>query len=161
MHRTGRPEDLPPAELLWARWALVAATEATVAGGSRRPGHRTGHTLRELLDGYELGCVYWYENGTRARAPYPETLDDDGLDCGIGRFAVRGEVLGLLADRERAMPDGRAEELLRAAEAYRLTPSDVAALTGATGPDEAEGDAAARMRALHRAGLAPVALPAP
>ncbi|MFK0255224.1 hypothetical protein [Streptomyces sp. NPDC090445] len=28
MHRPGRPADLPPAEVLWARWALAAVLTA-------------------------------------------------------------------------------------------------------------------------------------
>ncbi|MFE9403389.1 hypothetical protein ACFYNY_16610 [Streptomyces sp. NPDC006530] len=36
----------------------------------------------------------WHENGAWSRAPYPEGLDDDGLDCGMSRFVDRGDVLG-------------------------------------------------------------------
>ncbi|MFJ6718331.1 hypothetical protein [Streptomyces sp. NPDC091259] len=149
LHRPGRPGDLPPPELLWARWALVAVLEANTEAEGRGV-HRTGHwlsgtalqlddagctwwtlsrrgegryvlygedessavkwhepavdmlagapdrlpyeKLRDLLQGWELGCVYWYENGTWARAPYPEGLSDDGLDCGMSRFVDRAEV---------------------------------------------------------------------
>ncbi|MGW0395015.1 hypothetical protein ACWDYJ_29895 [Streptomyces sp. NPDC003042] len=192
MHQPGLPEDLPPAELLWASWALVAVLEATSEAESRGV-HRTGHwideaglhlddcgctwwtfarlgegryvlygedessgvkwhepavdmlangpdwlpyeTLRDLLDGCELGCVYWYENGAWARAPYPADLEDDGLDCGISRFAVRQEVLGLLAGRlgdcacDPARASGRAAtDLLDAAGSYGLAPEELESL---------------------------------
>lgn len=58
--------------------------------------------LRDLLLGCELGRVYWYENGTWARAPYPATLGDDGLDCGMSRFTDRDEVLSVIADEHHA-----------------------------------------------------------
>jgi hypothetical protein len=45
--------------------------------------------LRDHLEGYELGCVYWFEQGTWHRAPYPDDLDDDGLDCGMSRLVTR------------------------------------------------------------------------
>ncbi|WP_280703003.1 hypothetical protein [Kitasatospora sp. GP82] len=76
--------------------------------------------LRDLLEGYELGCVYWYENGAWSRAPYPEDLDDDGLDCGMSRFADKEEVLGMLDDTTAARRSS--EALLNHAERYGLTP---------------------------------------
>lgn len=208
IHRPGRPEDLPAAELLWARWAFVAVLEATTAAEGRGV-HRTGHwidrgglhlddcgstwwtlarmgqgrfvlygedessgvkwhkpaidmlaqapdwlpyeKLRALLQGWELGCVYWYENGVWARAPYPQGLGDDGLDCGMGRFVDRGEVLGLLADHGPA-----AQELLADAEAYRLRPEALDALVAGTGDEDRDEawDLPAMHRALGPAGLA-------
>ncbi|MFK0046515.1 hypothetical protein ACIQU4_20895 [Streptomyces sp. NPDC090741] len=208
IHRPGRPKDLPTAELLWARWALVAVLEATTEAESRGI-HRTGHwingsalrlddagctwwalarmgqgrfvlygedessgvkwhkpavdmlaqgpdwlpydKLRDLLEGWELGCVYWYENGAWARAPYPEDLTDDGLDCGMDRFVERRKVLELLADHGPA-----AEELLEAAEEYRLAPRALDALVAATGNEDRDEDwdLPAMHRALHLAGLA-------
>ncbi|MFF0214992.1 hypothetical protein [Streptomyces vinaceus] len=107
--------------------------------------------LRALLEGWELGCVYWYENGVWARAPYPEGLRDDGLDCGMGRFVERGEVLGLLADHGPA-----ARELLADAEAYRLRPEALDALVAGTGDEDRDEawDLPAMHRALGLAGLA-------
>lgn len=208
IHRPGRPEDLPAAELLWARWALVAVLEATTAAESRGV-HRTGHwidgaalrlddagctwwalarmgrgrfvlygedessgvkwhepavdmlaqgpdwlpydTLHDLLEGWELGCVYWYENGAWARAPYPEDLEDDGLDCGMDRFVERRKVLALLAGHGPA-----AEQLLEAAEEYRLAPRALDALVEGAGDEDRDEDwdLPAMHRALHLAGLA-------
>lgn len=227
MHRPGLPEDLPPAELLWARWALVAVLEATTEAEGRGV-HRTGHwidgerlrlddcgctwwalarmgegryvlygedessgvkwhepaidmlaqgpewlpydTLRDLLQGYELGCVYWYENGAWARAPYPADLDDDGLDCGISRFVVREEVLRLLRDADvdcvcapapGSDPDPDRDlvsgprpapaDLLAAAEEHRLAPEALEPL--AAGCTCGNRDLAAMRRALHLSGL--------
>ncbi|QGV77054.1 hypothetical protein [Streptomyces ficellus] len=192
IHRPGRPEDLPPGEELWARWALLAAVEATTEEERRPSGHRTGRwiddeglhyddsgctwwtmsrmgegrfvlygedessgvkwyeppidmlaggpdwlpygELRDRLKGYELGCVYWYDNGTWARAPYPGDLGDDGLDCGISGFADRDHVLGELSDRVDdsggdCVDDSGggldADALLAAAEAHRLAPASL------------------------------------
>ncbi|MCX4545615.1 hypothetical protein [Streptomyces sp. NBC_01565] len=207
IHRPGLPGDLPAAELLWARWALVAVLQATT-GAESRGVHRTGlwldadglhfddsgctwwalerrgegryvlygedessevkwhkpavdmlaqgpdwlpyETLRDLLEGWELGCVYWYENGAWARAPYPGELGDDGLDCGMSRFVDPGEALSMVAevDRGPGRLDGpTAARLLAAAEDYRLTPEDLAAL-----PD-GDWDLSAMLRALDLAGL--------
>ncbi|WP_405754588.1 hypothetical protein [Streptomyces sp. NBC_00073] len=217
IHRPGRPQDLPAAELLWARWALVAVFEATTAAEGRGV-HRTGHwidagalrlddagctwwalarmgrgrfvlygedessgvkwheprvdvlaqgpdwlpyeTLRELVGSWELGCVYWYENGAWARAPYPEDLSDDGLDCGMHRFAEREEVLDLLAGHGRA-----AQELLDAAEEYRLAPRELDSLVaaaGAAGDEDRDEpwDLPAMHRALDLAGLSAESVPA-
>jgi hypothetical protein len=209
INRPGLPGDLPSAEVLWARWALVAALEATTED-ERQAHHRTGiwvddaglhlddsgrtwwdfarrgegryvlfgedessdvkwhkppvdmlagapgwlphEQLRNLLSGCELGCVYWYENGAWARAPYPATLDDDGLDCGMSRFADRKDVLRVIADEDHgAMSAPDAETLLAHAEGYRLTPELVMSLV--TEPDWQQPDRPAMARALERAGL--------
>ncbi|MER5966468.1 hypothetical protein [Streptomyces sp. NPDC002057] len=182
IHRPGVPEDLPPGEALWARWALLAAVDATTEDERRGSGYRTGlwiddeglhhddsgctwwtlsrmgqgrfvlygedessgvkwheppidmlagapewlpyEELRDRLQGDELGCVYWYENGAWARAPYPEDLDDDGLDCGLTGFVDREQVLGVLSDRVDATTGGPgADVLLADAEAHRLDPA--------------------------------------
>ncbi|MFF3859779.1 hypothetical protein [Streptomyces sp. NPDC002209] len=115
-------------------------------------------TLRGLLEGWELGCVYWYENGAWARAPYPESLEDDGLDCGMSRFVDSEKLLWLLAGHGPA-----AKGLLEAAEHYRLTPGALDLLvaeTGNGGRDE-DWDLPAVHRALHLAGLSADAVPAP
>lgn len=214
VHRPGLPGDLPPAELLWARWALVAVLEASTAAEGRGV-HRTGHwlegralrlddcgctwwalarcgegryvlygedessdvkwhepridmlaggpgwlpyeTLRDLLEGYELGCVYWYEDGAWARAPYPGSLEDDGLDCGMARFAVRAQALELVASAAAGCacdpePGVGAEELLAAAEERRLTPGALEVV--AAGCTRGHRDLPAMRRALALSGLA-------
>ncbi|MFG2712968.1 hypothetical protein ACGFX2_20780 [Streptomyces goshikiensis] len=206
IHRPGLPGDLPAAEVLWARWALVAVLEATTAAEGRR--HRTGlwldgdglhfddggctwwgmerlgegryvlygedeasgvkwhepavdmlargpdwlpyATLRDLLQGWELGCVYWYENGAWARAPYPADLKDDGLDCGMSRFVDPGEALSMVTGVECGpgrLDRRTAAGLLEAAENYRLAPEDLAALPAG------DLDLPAMRRALDLAGL--------
>ncbi|MFJ5135924.1 hypothetical protein [Streptomyces sp. NPDC088707] len=220
--RPGRPEDLPAAEVLWARWALAAVLEATAeaeARGGRRSGtwidgqglhlddrgctwwtfQQVGEgryllygedessavkwheppidmlaqgpdwlpydRLRRLLEGWELGCVYWYENGAWARAPYPDELDDDGLDCGMSRFAVREEALRDLIASERGLPRGRADGLLAAAEARSLTSAQVREVldAAAAGDEYVPADREAMLRSLELAALtAPVSVtPAP
>lgn len=178
IHRPGVPEDLPAAEILWARWALLAAVAATSADESKT-GHRTGiwldaeglhlddcgctwwtmsrmgdgrfvlygedeasgvkfhepridmlagapdwlpfEELHDRLEGYELGCVYWYEGGVWARAFYPDDLRDDGLDCGMSRFVDREDVLGELRLYLIEGDHGpSAHHLLSDAEVYRL-----------------------------------------
>ena len=119
--------------------------------------------LRDLLQGYELGCVYWYENGAWARAPYPQDLDDDGLDCGMSRFVDRSDVLSMIeADDDFAIApapgtdagpaDRGAEALLSCAERYALTPRVLESLVAVTGDDEQ--DVPAMLRTLGRTGLA-------
>ncbi|MFE6062537.1 hypothetical protein [Streptomyces sp. NPDC056431] len=210
--RPGRPENLPAAEVLWARWALVAVLEATAKAevqGVRRGGtwidgrglhlddrgctwwtfqqmgegryllygedessavkwHEPSidmlaqapdwlpyEHLRELLEGWELGCVYWYENGAWARAPYPGDLDDDGLDCGMSRFAVRDELLRDLIASERGLPRGRADGLVAAAEARSLTAAQIREVLDApAAADEyVPADREALLRSLELAAL--------
>ncbi|MDK1344547.1 hypothetical protein QNO09_14750 [Streptomyces sp. 378] len=116
------------------------------------PGWLPHDRLKDLLSGYELGCVYWYENGAWARAAYPGTLDDDGLDCGTSRFTDRTDVLHTIADEEHgATSAGDAEDLLAHAENYRLTPELLMSLTA--DPDWRQRDRPAMTRALERAGL--------
>ncbi|MFC9792846.1 hypothetical protein ACFVJI_09420 [Streptomyces sp. NPDC127584] len=210
--RPGRPENLPAAEVLWARWALAAVLEATAkaeAQGVRRVGtwidDRGLHLddrgctwwtfqhlgegryllygedessavkwhepsidmlaqapdwlphehLRGLLEGWELGCVYWYEDGAWARAPYPGDLDDDGLDCGMSRFAVREELLRDLIASERGLPRDRADGLVAAAEARSLTAVEIGeVLDAAAAADEyVAADREAMLRSLELAAL--------
>ncbi|MEU3839319.1 hypothetical protein AB0E88_04735 [Streptomyces sp. NPDC028635] len=212
VHRPGLPEDLPPADQLWARWALLAALQATTEYEERPPRHRTGRwiddkglhwddcgctwwvmakagdgrfvlygedeasdvkwyepaidvlaggphwlpydELRNRLEGREIGCVYWYENGAWARAPYPDDLDDDGLDCGMSCFIDRGEVLGELTDHLDDTVDGpSADSLLADAEAYRLEPSRLLEQLAETTTYDDPMDRPAVARALDRAGL--------
>ncbi len=212
IERPGRPEDLPAAEVLWARWALVAVLEATAKaeaqdvrrGGTwidgeglhlddrgctwwtfeqlgegryllygqdessavkwheptidmlaQAPDWLPFERLRKMLEGWELGCVYWFENGAWARAPYPDDLDDDGLDCGMSRYAVREEALCDLIASERGLPRGRADDLLAAAEARSLTGSEVQELLDAAAAAEeyVPADREAMLRSLERAAL--------
>ncbi|MFF7489185.1 hypothetical protein ACH4MW_05910 [Streptomyces luteogriseus] len=209
INRPGLPGDLPPAEVLWARWALIAVLEATTEGERERH-HRTGtwvdgeglhlddsgctwwgfaprgegryvlfgedessgvkwheppvdmlagapdwlphEHLKELASGYELGCVYWWEDGAWARASYPGTLGDDGLDCGMSRFTDRADVLRTIADEDHGATSARhAESLLTHAENRRLTPELLMSLTD--GPGLRQGDRPAMTRALECAGL--------
>ncbi|MCT9088858.1 hypothetical protein N4G70_08255 [Streptomyces sp. ASQP_92] len=106
--------------------------------------------LRDLIEGYELGCVYWYENGAWSRAPYPEGLDDDGLDCGMSRFVDRGDVLGSI-DLGRAGDSGP-QDLLGRAERYELTPRQLESVVSGSAYDR--GDLPAMLRALRLTGLA-------
>lgn len=212
VHQPGLPEDLPPAEELWARWALLAALEATTESEERPPHYRTGRwiddeglhwddcgctwwimskesdgrfvlygedeasdvkchepaidvlaggpdwlpyeELRDRLEGYEIGCVYWYENGAWARAPYPDDLGDDGLYCGMSSFIDRGEVLGELRNLLDDTVDGpSADSLLADAEAYRLEPHGLLERLRPTNRYDGPGDRPAIVRALARAGL--------
>ncbi|MGW6646854.1 hypothetical protein [Streptomyces iakyrus] len=105
--------------------------------------------LEDHRSGNELGCVYWYENGAWARAPYPGTLHDDGLDCGMSRFTDRDDVLRTIADEDHGATSAReAEALLAHAEGYRLTPELLTSLTGDT--DQRDRPAMARALELAR-----------
>ncbi|WP_157978905.1 hypothetical protein [Nocardia aurea] len=74
IHRPGVLEDLPAAETLWARWALLAAVDAHAADESKA-GHRTGIWLdAEGLHLDDCGCTWW----TMSR-------------MGDGRFVLYGE----------------------------------------------------------------------
>ncbi|MFI0989568.1 hypothetical protein [Streptomyces exfoliatus] len=110
--------------------------------------------LRDRLEGYELGCVYWYENGAWARAPYPDDLHDDGLDCGMSGFVDRGRVLGELSEYVDGTVDGpSADALLADAEAHRLDPALLLGRLCSTDPDDEPLDPPAVARALVLAGL--------
>ncbi|MGW5612874.1 hypothetical protein [Streptomyces sp. NPDC003877] len=108
--------------------------------------------LTDLLGGGELGCVYWYESGAWARAAYPDTLEDDGLDCGMSRFTDRADVLRTVADEDHGATSARdAETLLDHAENHRLTPGLLFRLT--RDPAGRQRDRPAMGRALEAAGL--------
>ncbi|MGW7332145.1 hypothetical protein ACWGIU_26845 [Streptomyces sp. NPDC054840] len=146
IHRPGRPEDLPEASVLWARWAALAVATWNAeeekerfrsgywlgggddlryddgacsrwvlirADGGRAvllgqddsskvgryappidllagaPGWVRGERVRDLSEQGRVECVYWFEDGSWHRAPYPHDLHDDGLDCGIGHLTTR------------------------------------------------------------------------
>ncbi|MET9689614.1 hypothetical protein ABZY81_14210 [Streptomyces sp. NPDC006514] len=146
IHRPGRPEDLPEASVLWARWAALAVATWNAeeekerfrhgywfdggdalryddgacsrwvmirADGGRAvlfgqddsskvaryeppidllagaPGWVRDERVHDLLEQGRVECVYWFEDGSWHRAPYPDDLHDDGLDCGIGHLTLR------------------------------------------------------------------------
>ncbi|MFJ2744955.1 hypothetical protein ACIO3O_35460 [Streptomyces sp. NPDC087440] len=115
--------------------------------------------LRDLIESYEIGCVYWYEDGAWARAPYPGDLDDDGLDCGMGRLFTRGGVVRELEpwlDDESIDPDAEVDpeagaRLLAHAESGALEEEAVRAFLAGAGLAEEEVPHA--VGALRRAGL--------
>ncbi|GAA3048320.1 hypothetical protein GCM10020229_69600 [Kitasatospora albolonga] len=209
VNRPGLPQDLPPAEVLWARWALLAALTATTEAEARPSVHRHGRwidedglhwddsgctwwvlsrcgegrfvlygedessevkwyeppidvlaggpgwlpyeELRDRIAGNEIGCVYWYEDGTWARAPYPDDLDDDGLDCGMSDVVDRADLLRDL--RRHLTAAAPVEHLLGEAEAHRLDPQDLVAHLGATNGDGDPVDHPAVLRSLSRSAL--------
>ncbi|WP_406187890.1 hypothetical protein [Streptomyces sp. NBC_01006] len=151
IHRPGRPEDLPEAAVLWARWAALAVATWNAeeekerfrhgywlgdsendseshlryddgacsrwvlvrADGGRAvlfgqddsskvgryeppidllagaPGWVHQELRHDLLGQGRIECVYWFEDGSWHRAPYPDDLRDDGLDCGMGHLTSR------------------------------------------------------------------------
>ncbi|CAM5435909.1 hypothetical protein GCM10010329_52440 [Streptomyces spiroverticillatus] len=173
VHRPGRPEDLPAAPVLWARWGLLAGLLSTREREAEREIHRAGYwmasgrddtlrfydggaswwalrragdgryvlygedessevkwqeeaidvlggapdwlpleLLRDLVESYMIGCVYWYEDGAWARAPYPAGLADDGLDCGMSRLFTTGRAADEVEpwmDHETADPDAEVD----------------------------------------------------
>jgi hypothetical protein len=225
VHRPGRPEDLPPGAVLWARWAVLAGLLTTREREEESEVHRTGfwmsparedtlryddagstwwalravgdgryvlygedessgvkwhepaidvlagapgwlpfERLRDLVASYEIGCVYWYENGAWGRAPYPGSLNDDGLDCGMSRLFTTDEVVQDLdswLDDEYTDPDAEIDpavcgKLVTDAVSGGLTEEAVRAFLGSTGRPEQEIPAAVGV--LRRAGL--LAVPA-
>ncbi|MFD8639407.1 hypothetical protein ACFV14_03760 [Streptomyces zaomyceticus] len=110
--------------------------------------------LHDRLQGYELGCVYWYENGAWARAPYPGDLADDGLDCGMSDFVDRTQALGELSHHlDEALGGPDADDLLTAAEEHRLEPGLLLERLLPVDPDQKPRDLPAVARALALAGL--------
>ncbi|WP_328490290.1 hypothetical protein [Streptomyces zaomyceticus] len=110
--------------------------------------------LRDRLQGYELGCVYWYEDGAWARAPYPEDLADDGLDCGMSDFVDRSQVLGELSQHlDDTLGGPNADSLLATAEEHRLEPELLLERLLPVDPDHEPRDLPAVARALALAGL--------
>ncbi|MFJ3877737.1 hypothetical protein ACIPW5_09795 [Streptomyces sp. NPDC090077] len=217
IHRPGLPGDLPPAELLWAHWALVAVLEASTEAEGHGV-HRSGHwiddeglhlddggctwwtfapagdgrhvlygedessgvkwhepavdmlaggpdwlpyeDLRDLLAGWQLGCVYWSEGGSWARAAYPQDLGDDGLDCGMSRFVERDKLLRLIDGAWDDCGCGPApghretvERLLDAAVRRELAPGALEEV--AAGCSCGNWDLPAMLRALDLSGLSP------
>lgn len=107
--------------------------------------------IRWLIDGCELGCVYWCENDTWSRAPYPDSLGDDGLECGMSQVIIRAEALSELSGYglgTGTVPD--ADTLLTHAKRRQLTPDLLLRITDSP---ERDWDPPAMIRALHRTGL--------
>ncbi|MFJ4341767.1 hypothetical protein [Streptomyces sp. NPDC088915] len=111
--------------------------------------------LRDRIEGYELGCVYWYEDGAWARASYPDDLRDDGLDCGMRGLVDREQVLGELSDHvDDTDGDGAgAAGFLADAEAHRLRPEPFLARLRPARHDDGPLDLPAVARALALAGV--------
>ncbi|WP_278266156.1 hypothetical protein [Nocardia sp. AG03] len=110
--------------------------------------------LRDRIEGYEVGSVYWYENGAWARAPYPDDLRDDGLDCGMADLADRDKVLRALVPHLTEPTDGPSiDSLLADAEAYRLDAALVLDRLRSESPLEPPPDRAAAARTLTAAGI--------
>ncbi|MEU0216920.1 hypothetical protein ABZ281_18175 [Streptomyces sp. NPDC006265] len=100
----------------------------------RSPGPAPLEQLKGLSSGYELGCVYWYEDGAWARASHPGTLDDDGLDCGMSRFTDRADVLCTIADEDHGATSAQDAECLPThTENRRLTPELLMSMTADPG----------------------------
>jgi hypothetical protein len=60
LHRPGRPEDLPDARLLWARWAAVAVATYDRDEEREPQQHRSGYWIDD--DGLhwdDCGCTWW------------------------------------------------------------------------------------------------------
>ncbi|MFF3228579.1 hypothetical protein ACFYV7_37690 [Nocardia suismassiliense] len=82
--------------------------------------------LQGLIDDYMVGCVYWFDDGAWHRAPYPDDLADDGLDCGISSLTTREGAVGEIAERlefdatDAGMPE-LCDQLLDAAERGTVT----------------------------------------
>lgn len=135
------------------------------------PGWLPAEVSREV-ENMPDACVYWCEEGTWARAPYPEELADDGIATGLRWLHDREKFLGELGTWDGqplgvALPEPRAEGLLDAAERRRVTPElleSAAAETEAELAAEAEDEYAtlddvrpldlpAALRALEATGL--------
>ncbi|MFF8288597.1 hypothetical protein ACF068_05090 [Streptomyces sp. NPDC016309] len=119
--------------------------------------------LREDAEGNLLGFAYWWENGAWHRIPYPEELDEDGLEGAapwVGsedEFVVLTAVLAdadeLTGDQRRAL-DGAVTRFRERAEARTVDAAAVtdlltAALPGGVPPGRPE----AALDLARRAGL--------
>ncbi|MEV6399954.1 hypothetical protein AB0M39_35070 [Streptomyces sp. NPDC051907] len=84
--------------------------------------------LRELNDGYELGYLYWWDEGAWARAPYPDFVADDGLEASCGSQSGLFDDAALAEDfADSGYEDQEAAERFIARVAARTV--DAAALT--------------------------------
>ncbi|MGW4632737.1 hypothetical protein [Nocardia sp. NPDC004415] len=113
-------------------------------------------TLREKVEGHEVGCVYWYERGVWARAPYPDDLFDDGLQAGMEHLVDRDMLLRanlhpLLVDEAHG---DTAKRLLADAEAGHLEPRQLLERLRTDDDYPGSRDVPAICRALVAAGIA-------
>ncbi|KPI15470.1 hypothetical protein OV450_2608 [Actinobacteria bacterium OV450] len=97
-----------------SRWALVRADGGRAVLFGQDDSGRVGryeppidlldgapewvrHELRNDVVGLgRVECVYWSEGGSWQRAPYPDDLGDDGLDCGMGHLTSREHAVDAL-----------------------------------------------------------------
>ncbi|MFE3188728.1 hypothetical protein ACFXHA_06935 [Nocardia sp. NPDC059240] len=117
--------------------------------------------LEEIDD--MLGCVYWWDNAAWHRAPYPDDLTDDGLDCGISRFITRAHLVhDMAADLEvptASFPEALAlcDRFVHHAEHGTLSATVltefVTATVHSTSSPTSESDLHAMLALAHRAGL--------
>ncbi|MEU9122716.1 hypothetical protein AB0C96_23105 [Streptomyces sp. NPDC048506] len=105
-----------------------------LAGG---PAWLPWERLRHDAEGNLFGFVYWWQDGSWARAPYPEKLPDDGLAMAMSWVAPGDAAVGRIVDdlvartetEVDAAPAVRA--FLAAAQARTVGAQDVTALLGA------------------------------
>ncbi|MFI0716133.1 hypothetical protein ACH4SK_37145 [Streptomyces inhibens] len=93
--------------------------------------------LRDDAEGNLLGFVYWWQDGAWARAPYPEKMQDDGLEMAMnwaapGDAAIEEIVEDLVARTETEVdPAAAVRAFIAAAEARTVGAQDIAALLDA------------------------------
>ncbi|MEU9113503.1 hypothetical protein AB0D04_17400 [Streptomyces sp. NPDC048483] len=93
--------------------------------------------LRHDAQGNLFGFVYWWQDGSWARAPYPEGMRDDGLEmalswAGTGEDAVGRIIDDLVARTETEVdPAAGVRAFIAAAEARTVGEADIAALLAA------------------------------
>ncbi|KIZ18707.1 hypothetical protein [Streptomyces natalensis] len=93
--------------------------------------------MRDDAQGNLFGFVYWWQDGAWARAPYPESMGDDGLAmalswAGRGEDAVDRIVEDLVAVTETEVdPAAAVRAFIAAAEARTVGEAGVTALLGA------------------------------
>ncbi|AJT66787.3 hypothetical protein T261_5155 [Streptomyces lydicus] len=88
-------------------------------------------------EGNLFGFVYWWQDGAWARAPYPDTMPDDGLAmalswAGTGEDAIGRIVDDLVAVTETEVdPAAEVRAFIAAAEARTVGAADIEALLDA------------------------------
>ncbi|MFJ9419808.1 MULTISPECIES: hypothetical protein [unclassified Streptomyces] len=93
--------------------------------------------MRYDAEGNLFGFVYWWQDGAWARAPYPETMPDDGLEmalswAGTGDDAIERIVEDLVAVTETEVdPAAAVRAFIAAAEARTVGAADITALLDA------------------------------
>ncbi|MDT0309056.1 hypothetical protein RM780_19120 [Streptomyces sp. DSM 44917] len=94
--------------------------------------------LREEQNGLTLGFVYWWQDGSWGRAPYPEDLVDDGLELSAGWVSGDGALTEQLweAADEGENVDGALAAFLDRAQARTVDAEAVRALLASFSPAE-------------------------